>query len=385
MLQAVHTDRTGRVYVSADYGATGFNGASAVPVQGIALPVDAALVPLSREAQGFDRSGRARPLGKARWALAATLPPGYTRSLHPAFIPTDEALEPLAYAALGADRDGQLVVAALVTDPGAIGSDQTPTPPARIAAALSARSGNTLLRQLARCAREYGCGGAGAIFTGQGDGSLPLGGPGADLVARHGLERARPTDPAAFRPTAAEIAEIGAAHLRAGGGAVSFGRACDGEPLAQERFVEDAIARIRAITTAGTIHLETDGLRPQALRRLLAAGLGAVTVRLEEGSLAVRRDTLRAAADAGAALAVALPVFPGRTDRAGAVESLLELLASLPGGTLVVRDRPGDPHHLKDDTPPGEPLGVAAALDRIRHELPRWRIAAFARPLIAAA
>lgn len=378
MLSAVHTDRTGRIYVSADYFAAGFDGATTVPLgTAIPLPAEANLVPLTATALGFDRSGRERTLGRERWAVGAILPPGHIRTLHPAYQPSAEVGAPQPWAAVGADRSGQLLAAAVVADAGAAAEVVPPVEPERIALMLGAHAGNSLVRQLARCAREYRCAGAAAVFRGTGDGSLPIGGDAADLEARRGVERASPTDAAAFRPTAAEIATVAVAHLRAAGGAVSFGRACDGEPLVHARLLEDAIARIRQATPLGIIHLETDGLHPQALRRLLQAGLGAVSVRLDEGRWRTRRESLAAAADAGAALAACLPVFPGRTDSVQAVEALLELLATLPGGTLVLRDRAGDPHA---DVAVHRPIGVAELVGRVRRELPRWRIAAFARP-----
>ncbi len=51
MLSAVHTDRTGRVFVSAECTAAGSDGVSTVPLErGIPLPADARLVPLGRGA-----------------------------------------------------------------------------------------------------------------------------------------------------------------------------------------------------------------------------------------------------------------------------------------------------------------------------------------------
>ncbi|MBM4420239.1 MAG: hypothetical protein FJ034_01350, partial [Chloroflexi bacterium] len=86
MLSAVHTDRTGRVYVSADYSAAAWNGLAHVPAAGAPLPDGTAVVPVAREAIGLDRNGRPRPLGRNRWALAATLPSGWLRTLHPSFV-----------------------------------------------------------------------------------------------------------------------------------------------------------------------------------------------------------------------------------------------------------------------------------------------------------
>lgn len=401
MLSAVHTDRSGRVYVSAECTAAGFDGAATVPLERwLPLPLGATLAPLARQADGLDRHGRARGLGRDRWALGAVLPPGYLRTLYPAYRPTSDPVSGEPSAAVGADENGALAVAAILTDPAAV--LHTVTEPAalalKVAEVLRMHSGNRLLRQLARCARESGCTDARAIFLGTGPGSLPVGAvrsttasiePGTnagvvDLLLRRGLERATPAEPAAFRPTAIEIAEVAIRHLEQGGAMVSFGRACDGEPLAAVRLVEDAVVRIRETTKRGTIHLETDGTRPQALRRVLDAGLDAVTVRLEAGSANLRRESLLAAAAAGASLAIAIPVRPGWTDTQAEVDALESLLASLPGGLLIFRDAPGDPRATPRPATLGAPLGIAVALGRLAADAPRFRMAAFAEPLVAA-
>ena len=401
MLSAVHTDRSGRVYVSAECTAAGFDGASTVPLERwLPLPLGATLAPLAREADGLDRHGRARGLGRDRWALGAVLPPGYVRALYPAYRPTTDPISGEPSAAVGADENGALAVAAILTDPAAV--LHTVTEPAtlaqRVAEVLRASSGNRLLRQLARCARESGCADARAIFLGTGRGSLPIGAirstaasllpsedsDPVDLLLRRGLERATPAEPAAFRPTAIEIAEVAIRHLEQGGTMVSFGRACDGEPLVAVRLVEDAVARIREATKRGTIHLETDGTRPQALRRVLDAGVDAVTVRLETGRANLRRESLLAAARAGASLALAIPVRPGWTDTQAEVDALESLLASLPGGLLIFRDAPGDPRATPRPATLGAPLGIGVALARLRDDAPRFRMAAFAEPVVAA-
>src|SRR5260221_4322062 len=158
MFQAVHSDRSGRVFVSADYGATGLDGSvPAVLEHAVPLPPGAELVPLAdRAAVGIDRRGLPRSLGPARWAVAALLPPGHVRTHLPAVEAASGAapLEPLAYTAVAADERGELVVAAVALD-------QVDPPPDDVGPAVTRRlatePSNRLLRQLARCARGYRC------------------------------------------------------------------------------------------------------------------------------------------------------------------------------------------------------------------------------------
>src|SRR5947207_4363941 len=130
----------------------------AVLDRAIPLPAGAQLVPLvDRAAVGLDRRAQPRSLGPARWALAALLRPGHVRTHLPSVEAAADAapLEPLAYAAVAADPHGELVVAAVALAPVSRldGSD----PSAAINDRLRAEPSNRLLRQLARCAKEYGC------------------------------------------------------------------------------------------------------------------------------------------------------------------------------------------------------------------------------------
>src|SRR5207247_11399091 len=78
----------------------------------------------------------------------------------------------------------------------------------------------------------------------------------------------------------AKTAEAATPHLGSGGTIVAFGRACEGEPLLEARVVEAAITGMRERTGRGTVHLETNGSSPVALRRLCDAGLDSVAIRI---------------------------------------------------------------------------------------------------------
>jgi pyruvate-formate lyase-activating enzyme len=209
---------------------------------------------------------------------------------------------------------------------------------------------------------------------------------------------AEPTDVAAFHPSTEEIARLGVAHIAAGGTILSFGQACEGEPLLAAREVEDAITKIRAATREGTIHLSTNGSVPGALRRLAGAGLDSLSVRILAASpasyealhgpdgyrFADVRASIRLAADLPVATSVLVLALPGLFDRAKELAALIALLGDLPeSGALLLRDLHADPLRalalVPDRADP--PLGIAHAIERIREELPRLRIGAFVRPL----
>lgn len=408
MLRAVHADRSGRILVT-DHPALAFDGARHVPfADAIALPPDATVVPVEREALASERSGRPRRLGAGRLAVAAILPPGFVRTQLPAYV--DETgrpdLAPRPYAAVASDETGALVVAAVqidrdpTHDASAFARAEVAT---RVAAGLRARPGDRLVRQLARCARDYACHGAANAFFGRWECALPVAAPSNErpprVLAPHRDGEAEPTEVAAFHPSTDEVATAAVAHVAAGGTLLSFGRACEGEPLLAAREIEDAIVKIRRGTVEGTIHLETNGSTTGGLRRLAAAGLDAITFRLASAVTATYealhgpdgyhfpevRASIRLAAELRLAVNVLVLVHPGIADRPEELAALAGLLAELPeGGTLLLRDLHSDPLRalaLAGDRG-GEPIGVAAAIERLRHELPHVRIGAFVRPLV---
>lgn len=380
MFSAVHSDRSGRVYVSADWAACAFDGSRTVELDtAIPLPEGTTLVPLAREAEGLDRQGRARPIGASRWALGAVLPAGYTRTLHPAY--RDESLResplaPLPTAAVCADDSGGLYVAAVPTSPSAPPLTAAGTP-------AQARPGNRLARQLARCARDHACAGARSAARGEGVAAMPVSARSNEsppaVVAPRARPDASPKESAAFRPSAAEIAEIALAHFAAGGEAVSFGRACEGEPLTAVRLLEDAIARIRHALPSARVHLETNGSSPSALRRLIDAGLGEVTIRLGSaradtydalhGPIRYRYTDVRAsigvAREAGARVTLCVLALPGLTDRASELDALAALVDDAGAGVLL-RDLGADARRAIALAPkPEAPVGMDAAIARL--------------------
>lgn len=391
----------------SDHAAAAFDGAATVPFSdAIKLPTGATVLHLEREAETLDRSARARRVGPGRLAVAAVLPPGYLRTQLPAYAdaPDKPDLTPRAYAAVAADDAGNLVVAAVLIDRDPT-HDVEAYPKAEIATkvsdALRSRPADRLVRQLARCAREYGCRAAANAFYGRWDCALPIAAsanehPPAAIALRLDGE-AEPREPAAFHATVEEVASLAIQHIAAGGTLLSFGRACEGEPLLAARLVEDAIRLIRATTRSGTIHLETNGSAPAALRRLATTGLDALTIRLvsaraetyetlhrpEGYRFADVRASLRVAAEQRLATSLLIPVLPGVFDRSEEVAALVALAGELPEGSAVLlRDLAADPLRalaaLKGrDTH----VGVARALERLREELPHLRVGSFVRPL----
>ncbi len=391
MYASVHTDRSGRVFVSDDHTAAGMDGTEATPFgEAIPLPPGAEVVPIERDAVGFGRDGHPRTLAKGRLALAAVLPSGYVRCLFPAYRDdrSKAPLELVPYAAVAATERGDLVVAASRTDGGidldaASASGGVP--------AVRTHPANALARQLARCARENACRDAGA-GVGRGMLPVPLGAPAAERprlpVALRSGYAGDPTERAAFRPEPADILAVAVDHLARGGRGISFGRACDGEPLSLLRVVEESVTELRRRAPAAAVHLETSGSDPSALRRALDAGVDAVTVRIGSarpdtyetlhGPVAHRwsdvRTSLQLAAARRVALTVALLVLPGLTDRPDEIDAIVELLGELAGGRIELRDLGCDPLRAVGAFPSVRASGMGHLLARIA-EADHFRLA----------
>lgn len=407
MFSAVHSDRSGRIVLAADWGAAMSDGAFDKPLaHATPLPPGTEVVALSdRDAIGLDRSGRPRPLGGGRWAVGALLPLGHLRIGLPAYAedPGAAALPPRAYAAVGADANGDLVVAAAAIEASA-GADARGAPDlqARVNASLRDRPSSRIVRQLARCAREYRCRAAANAFFHAHDCALPVAAPANEhppaVIALHDDGDASPTEPAAFRPTVPEIADLAVAHLEGGGRLVAFGRACEGEPLLEARVVEAAIAAIRTRTARGAVHLETNGSLPVALRRSCEAGLDSVTFRIASARaetyevlhrpdgyrLTDVRASIAEAISHKIAIAIALLVLPGLTDREVELDAIVALAGELPeGSALLLRSLAADPQRALRLVRTTDALfGMERALERVRAEASHLRIAALPHPLV---
>jgi hypothetical protein len=397
VLQAVHSERSGRIFVSADYGATGLDGPGPLALErAVPLPPDARLVPLAdRAAVGIDRRGLPRPLGPARWAVAAILRPGHLRTHLPACAPAGDVapLDPLPYAAVAADALGEVVVAAVAL--GGRPRDSADDLASRITARLKAEPSNRLLRQLARCAREYECPAARNAFFGRGDCALPLGAPSNDQatpdIALRRREEHAPLEPTALQVGAADAAAVANAHFRSGGTSVSFGQACEGEPLGLVRTVAETASLISRPSGAEIV-LRTNGSSAAALARACDAGIDRVVIPLASahgptyervhGPIGYRwtdvRATLRETASLKVALTVELLSLPGLTDRDAEARALIAVLGELPAGSaLVPVDLASDPYALLARLPSdGETIGIAALLDRLRSDAAHLRLAA---------
>src|SRR5574342_186206 len=345
-------------------------------------------------------------------AVGAILPPGWTRTLLPAAQrpPLATAAGPVlpqwAYTAAAQGERGP-VAWAVHTDRRrhwSVERHGTPDLPRRVERLL-ARTRNPVYRQLRRCALEWSCFTAQNVFYRRDEGAIPaspacnahcvgcISEDAGDVPASH--ERIRRA------PTAEEMAEVGAGHLCGAGGRVmvSFGQGCEGEPLLRWREIARAIRLMRAATRRGSINVNTNGSRPEALSALCDAGLDACRISLHSASpdlyaayyrpvsygLPEVERSMRLARRRGLYLALNLLTFPGVTDREGEVERLCRLVRRVGADQVQTRPLAMDPDVYmavaRGRGGGGRPIGIPALLRALKDARPGLRIGNFARAL----
>ncbi len=345
-------------------------------------------------------------------AVGATLPPGFTRTFLPAgsrpalaTLRDSPVLPQWAYTA-AAWGDGGPVAWALHTDRRRHWSPtahSTADLPGLVEATLAA-SANPIYRQLARCALEWRCFTAQNTFYLRDEGAIPSSAACNASCVGCLSETQEGMPPSSHEripvpPTAEEMAEVALRHLLRARGKVmvSFGQGCEGEPLVRWKELERAIRLVRAQTSRGSLHANSNGSLTAPLRRLVRAGLDSVRISLNSAcpdlyaayyrprgyALADVVRSIRAAKDAGAYVALNLLTFPGVTDRAGEVERLCALVARTGVDQVQTRPLAIDPDVYmdlaRDRGAGGEAVGVRALVGALRAARPGLVVGNFSR------
>ncbi len=145
---------------------------------------------------------------------------------------------------------------------------------------------NRLVKHLAeKCALTYSCPAARNYFLGRWECPIPTSPAcNANCIGCISFQPEDETivatqDRLTFRPTAEEIVEFTVPHLEtAPYPIVSFGQGCEGEPLLMWETIKDAIIEIRKHTKKGSININTNGSKPDAVEALMKAGLDSIRV-----------------------------------------------------------------------------------------------------------
>ncbi|MGH2624156.1 MAG: radical SAM protein, partial [Sphingobacterium sp.] len=144
-----------------------------------------------------------------------------------------------------------------------------------------------------------------------------------------------------FKPLAEEIVEFTVPHLlNAPFPIVSFGQGCEGEPLLMWETIKASILEIRKHTDKGSLNINTNGSKPDAVKVLCEAGLNSIRVSLNSAQPSVYTkyympnnyqfedivESLKVVKSFGGWTSINYFVFPGMTDTEAEYEALRKLI-----------------------------------------------------------
>lgn len=410
-VRMVYCDEHGELFDHPDLAMAVFDG------MGFRSPYLEELVPLPPGSDVYSMPGHS-PVGlvpgtldmqvvEGAGAVAAFASPAWLRLNHPATDPDvgAQALPLFAYAPIGWYR-GRFYTTALRVDR-SNRQDPRRFDPDEIGRAadllVETYPSNRLIDHLRHCAMVYGCRAAQNFFLGREECPLPTSpscnarcagclskDPAGNVRASH--------DRISFVPTPEEIAETALIHIgRVRSAVVSFGQGCEGEPLMVADAIEGGIRLIRRATGRGTINLNTNGSRPDAVGRLVEAGLDAIRLSInsfrpecydayyrQSGyTLGDVLESGRLVRASGGFVSVNYLVFPGVTDTKDEIGAALDGLAACRADFIQMRNLNIDPYLYLDTVgaPISEPVGLVKVMAAIRSRFPAIRFGYFNPPV----
>lgn len=323
------------------------------PDEIIPLPPESELFLLpGRDALGYDpENGQIERLEDR--AVAAFLCPGHTLSATAAYAtnPGAPVLPLFAYGAVGFSGDRFVVAAARVdTDRRQVFSGIPRERIVKGARALRTKyPKNRLVEHLSGCALTSCCPAARNLALGRYEAPLPTSRVcNARCVGCLSLQDPSSGFPSTqnritFRPTAQEVVEIMAEHGRHEKRPVfSFGQGCEGEPLTEIRLIAEAVSRFRQNGGTGTVNVNTNASRPEAVEAFAAAGGNAIRASLSSAtpalyeayyrphgySFANVRESLAQARASGLFISLNFLFFPGISDTEAELAAVTELVTA---------------------------------------------------------
>jgi pyruvate-formate lyase-activating enzyme len=202
-----------------------------------------------------------------------------------------------------------------------------------------------------------------------------------------------------FKPTAEEIVEFTVPHLmNAPFPIISFGQGCEGEPLLMWETIKDAIIEIRKHTNKGSININTNGSKPDAVKALCEAGLNSIRVSTNSAQKSIYTsyyrpnnyqfedivESLKVVKSYGGWTSINYFVFPGMTDTVEEYEALRKLIIETNLDMIQWRNFNIDPDWYLGKigvSETGEMLGVGQLMELIRDEFPNLKFGYFNPPL----
>jgi len=406
----LYSDGKGNIFEDTSLYATGRSGWDAVPVpeeEWIELPNGGQLYELpGRRGIGIDATTGDMRLCEKGWAVAAFIPPAHTGLYLAAYETSPDAptLPLFCYTAAGW-FDNKFYVPAIRIEKDirqdCEGYDQTKVE-SGVKRLLKAYPHNRLVNHIANnCAMTYHCPAARNYFLDRWECPVPASPAcNANCVGCISLQPdeepiVSTQDRLTFKPTAEEIVEYTVPHLEeAPFPIISFGQGCEGEPLLMWETLRDAIIEIRKHTKKGSININTNGSRPDAVQALCEAGLDSIRVSTNSARREIYMpyyrpnnydfddiiESLKVVRRHNGWTSINYFVFPGMTDSIAEYEALRKLIKETDLCMIQWRNFNIDPDWYLGKigvTDTGECIGVKQLMDEIHNEFPHLKFGYF--------
>jgi MoaA/NifB/PqqE/SkfB family radical SAM enzyme len=410
----LYSDGKGNIFEDTSLYATGRSGWDAMPVPNedwMVLPEGGSLYELpGRRGIGIDvKTGEMRLCEKG-WAIAAFIPPAHTGLYLAAYeSAADAPTLPLFCYTAAAWYNNQFYVPALRIEKdirqecSGYDKKKIDTGTSQL---LKAYPHNRLVKHLMEnCCQTYNCPAARNFSLGRWECPVPVS-PACNAncigcISFQPQEESIPStqDRLTFKPTAEEIVEFTVPHLQtAPYPVISFGQGCEGEPLLMWETIRDAIVEIRKHTGKGSININTNGSKPDAVKALCDAGLNSIRVSTNSARKHIYEayyrpnnyvfedivESLKLVRSNDGWASINYFVFPGMTDSIEEYEALRKLIKETDLTMIQWRNFNIDPDWYMGRigvTDTGEFMGVKQLMDLIHEEFPKLKFGYFNPPI----
>ncbi|NSL87459.1 radical SAM protein [Chitinophaga sp. Mgbs1] len=410
----LYSDGKGNIFEDTTMHVTGRSGWDAWPVDPedwIELPEGGNLYELpGRRGIGINATTGDMQLCEKGWAVAAFIPPAHTGFYLAAYetMPDAPTLPLFCYTAVGW-LDGKFYVPATRIEADIrqeCGGFDAKKVKQGVKTLMDAYPHNRLVQHLAEnCALTYECPAARNYFMGRWECPIPSSPAcNANCVGCISFQPEEETivstqDRLRFKPTAAEIVEYTVPHLEtAPYPIVSFGQGCEGEPLLMWETIRESIIEIRKHTPKGSININTNGSKPDAVRALCEAGLNSIRVSLNSAqekfytpyyrpnnySFEDIVESLKVVREFNGWTSINYFVFPGMTDSVDEYEALRKLIRETGLNMIQWRNFNIDPDWYLGKlgiTDTGECMGIKQLQELIQEEFPDVKFGYFNPPM----
>lgn len=410
----LYSDGNGNIYEDTSLYALGRAGWDAFEVElenWIELPDGGNLYELpGRKGIGIDvKTGQMRLCDKG-WAVAAFIPPAHTTLFLAAFETMEDAptLPLFCYTAAGWYNNKTYVTALRIEQD--IRQECAGYDDDKIAKGskwlIENYPNNRLVQHLMEnCCNTYNCPAARNFALARWECPVPASPAcnanciGCVSFQPQEEEITSPQDRLTFKPTAEEIVEFTVPHLmNAPYPIISFGQGCEGEPLLMWETLREAIIQIRKHTHKGSININTNGSKPDAVKALFEAGLNSIRVSTNSARKDIYTkyyrpnnyqfediiESLKVADFYKGWSSINYFVFPGMTDCEDEYEALRKLIKETNLKMIQWRNFNIDPDWylgLLNITEVGDLLGVKQMMDLIQEEFPSLKFGYFNPPI----